>query len=245
LAPGIETYPLYSSYPNSIEARTGEPFGNIIGYAYKRAPDGQKVVGSDGSYQREDTVKVLGNVTPKWIGGLNNSFSFKGFTLSALVDFVQGNKITSSSKYQMVAKGIAAFTTQYAEHSEPLPGVVEVESGSEIKYEPNTKTVDRQTAWAGRAWGGIGEEFVLDGSYIMFREVILSYSFKSSLLRRLKFSNLRLSIVARNLFYIEEHMQGLGISPETNLNTSAGATGVEALSMPTTRSYGINLNFSF
>jgi len=245
LAEGIETYPLYSSYPNSIEARTGQAFGNIIGYGYKRAPDGQKIVVSDGSYQREDTVKVLGNVTPKWIGGLNNTFSYKGFTLSALVDFVQGNKITSSSKYQMVAKGIAAFTERYGEQSEPLPGVVAVEDGSEIKYEPNTKTVDRQTAWANRAWNSIGEEFVMDGSYIMFREVIFGYAFRPSFLKKIKFSSFRLSVVARNLFYIEEHMQGLGISPETNLNTSAGATGVEALSMPTTRSYGLNLNFTF
>jgi len=145
----------------------------------------------------------------------------------------------------MVAKGIAAFTTEYAEHSKPLPGVVEVANGSDLKYETNTKTVDRQTAWAGRAWGGIGEEFVLNGSYIMFREVILGYTFKPSFLKRIRFSSVRLSLVARNLFYIEEHMQDMGISPETNLNTSAGATGVEALSMPTTRSYGVNLNFTF
>ena len=123
--------------------------------------------------------------------------------------------------------------------------MVEVQSGNEIKYEQNTKTVDRQTAWAGRAWGGIGEEFVLDGSYIMFREVILGYTFQPSFLKKIRFSSFRLSMVARNLFYIEQHMQDMGISPETNLNTSAGATGVEALSMPTTRSYGLNLNFTF
>ena len=209
LAPGIVTYPLYSSYPNSIEARVGQPFGNIIGYAYKRSPDGQRIVGSDGSYQREDTVKVLGNVTPKWVGGLNNTFSFKGFTVSALIDFVQGNKITSSSKYQMVAKGIAAFTSEYGEHSKPLPGVVEVADGNGVKYETNQKTVDRQTAWAVRAWGGIGEEFVLDGSYIMFRELMLGYTFNSAFVKKIKFSSFRVSLVARNLFYIKEHMQGL------------------------------------
>ena len=37
----------------------------------------------------------------------------------------------------------------------------------------------------------------------------------------------------------------MGISPETNLNTQAGATGVEVFSLPTTRSYGLNLNFTF
>ena len=79
----------------------------------------------------------------------------------------------------------------------------------------------------------------------MFREALLGYTFQPSFLKKIKFSSLRLSVVGRNLFYIEEHMQGLGISPEINLNTSAGSTGVEVFSMPTTRSYGLNLNLTF
>ena len=118
-------------------------------------------------------------------------------------------------------------------------------NGNVIKYEPNTTLVDGQTAWSSRAWGQIGEEFVLDGSFVMLREVILNYSFAPSILGKTPFKNIRLSLVGRNLWYIEEHMQGLGISPETNLNTSAGATGVEVFSLPTTRSYGFTVNFTF
>ncbi|MEP7258850.1 MAG: hypothetical protein ABI687_10680, partial [Flavitalea sp.] len=245
LAPGVETYLLYSSYPNNIEARVGQAFGNIIGYGYKIAPDGQRIVGTDGGYMRDDTVRILGNVTPKWIGGLSNNFSYKGFSLNVLVDFVQGNQITSATKYQMVAKGIGAFTTSYREHSEPLPGVIEVDNGGSKTYEKNTITVDGQTAWAGRAWGERGEEFVLNGSYVMLREVLLGYTFQPAFIKKTPFASFRLSLVGRNLWYIEEHMQDMGISPETNLNTSAGATGVEAMSMPTTRSYGFTLNFTF
>jgi TonB-linked SusC/RagA family outer membrane protein len=246
LAPGVETYLLYTSYPSNIEARVGQAFGNIVGYGYKRAPDGQIVVGTDGGYMRDDTVRILGNVTPKWIGGLSNTFSYKGFSLSALVDFVQGNQITSSTKYQMVAKGIGAFTTKYREHSEPLPGVIEVDNGSGGKtYEKNTILVDGQTAWAGRAWGDRSEEFVLNGSFIMLREVLLGYTFRPTFIKKTPFTSFRLSLVGRNLWYIEQHMQDMGISPETNLNPSAGATGVEAMSMPTTRSYGFTLNFTF
>ncbi|MEO8110843.1 MAG: SusC/RagA family TonB-linked outer membrane protein [Ginsengibacter sp.] len=248
LAPGLETFPLYTPYnpSNNIEARVGQPFGNIVGYGFKRSPDGQKIVGSDGSYQRDDTLKVLGNVTPKWVGGLNNTFSFKGFSLGVLVDFVQGNKINSSTKYQMEAGGIGAFTEKYRDHSEPLPGVVEaIDANGNKSYSPNTQKIDGQTAWAYRAWGEIGEEFVLDGSFVMLREVILGYTLQPSFLKKTPFKSLRVSVAGRNLWYIEEHMQGMGISPEVNLNTQAGATGVEALSMPTTRSYGINLNFTF
>jgi TonB-linked SusC/RagA family outer membrane protein len=247
LAPGIETFFLNETgQAAQIEARTGERFGNIIGYKYKRAPDGQIIVGSDGSYQRGDELSILGNVTPKWIGGLNNTVFFKGLSLNFLIDFVQGNEITSDTRYRMVANGTAKFTEQYREHSEPLPGVVEVTDGDgNVTYAPNTIKVDGQTAWSYRAWGQISEEFVMDGSFIMLREVVLGYSLQPSLLERTPFKSIRLSIVGRNLWYIEEHMQDMGISPETNLNTKAGTTGVEVFSLPTTRSYGLNLNLTF
>ena len=248
LAPGIETFFLNETAQDAdIEARTGQRFGNIVGYKYKRSPDGQRIVAADGSYAREDNISILGNVTPKWTGGINNALTYKGFSLNVLVDFVQGNQINSDTKYRMVANGTGKFTEQYREHSEPLPGVVEVTdgNGNVIKYEPNTTLVDGQTAWSSRAWGQIGEEFVLDGSFVMLREVILNYSFAPSILGKTPFKNIRLSLVGRNLWYIEEHMQGLGISPETNLNTSAGATGVEVFSLPTTRSYGFTVNFTF
>jgi len=248
LAPGLETYLLYQTADvATIEARTGQPFGNIVGYKYKRAPDGQIIVASDGSYARENDLSILGNVTPKWIGGLNNNLSYKGFSLGFLIDFVQGNQINSDTKYRMVANGTGKFTERYREHSEPLPGVVEVKdaSGNVIKYEPNTILVDGQTAWSYRAWGQVSEEFVLDGSFVMLREVILGYTLQPSFLKKTPFKGIRVSVVGRNLVYLEEHMQGLGISPETNLNTTAAATGVETFSMPTTRSYGINLNLTF
>ncbi|MEO8764534.1 MAG: SusC/RagA family TonB-linked outer membrane protein [Ginsengibacter sp.] len=247
LAPGIETLPLYSGFPNSIEARTGEPYGNIVGYKYKRSPDGQKIVGDDGAYVKEDNVSVLGNVLPKWVGGLNNTFSFKKFTLNALVDFVQGNQITSFTRYSMTKTGTAAFTVEGREHSRPLDGVVEVKdvNGNVIKYEKNTQTVDGINYWARRAYDDIGEEFVMDGSYVMLREVILGYTFQPSLIKKTPFTGIRISLIGRNLFFIKDHMQGMGISPETVLNTQAGASGLETLSMPTTRNYGINFNFTF
>lgn len=247
LAPGIETLPLAYGEPNTIEARIGQPYGNIIGYKYKRSPDGQKIVGSDGAYVKEDNTSVLGNVMPKWTGGLNNTFSFKGFTLNALVDFVQGNQISSQTKYKMIASGNAAMTVEGREHSRPLDGVVENvdPTTGKITYAKNTQTVDGQTYWARRAWDGIGEEFVMDGSYVMLREVILGYTFQPSFIKKMRFTGIRVSLVGRNLFFIKDHMQGMGISPETILNTQAAYSGLETLNMPTTRNYGINFNFTF
>ncbi|MDH5605166.1 MAG: TonB-dependent receptor, partial [Cyclobacteriaceae bacterium] len=247
LAPGIETYLLVNNYPNNIEARPGHPYGNIIGYAYKRAPDGQMIVGSGGNLTRESEVSVLGNITPDWIGGLNNSFSYKGLSMNFLIDFVQGGEISSSTKYQMIAKGTSIITlegrrtrdTDDAGNQLPyvgvIPGVVEIldTEGNVTGYETNTKAVDGQTYWATRAWSSIGEEFVLDASYITLREVIIGYNFSEAILSKTPFTGINLSVVGRNLFYLEEHMQDMGISPESAPNTSAGAQGIESMSLPT------------
>ena len=259
LAPGIETYTLGNDAYASYEARPGHPFGDIIGYKYKRSPSGEKIVGSGGGYVREDVQSVLGNITPDWIGGLNNTISYKGLSFNFLLDFVQGKEINSGTKYQQTAKGTGVWTTEgrrlqdkdQAGNQLPLvgilPGVVEIVDGegNVTGYEPNTKAVDGQTYWANRAWSDIGEEFVLDGSYIMLREVMLSYSFKPELLGKVGMTGLTLTLVGRNLWYIEEHMEGMGVSPESAPNTSAGFSGSEVLSMPTTRTFGLNVKITF
>lgn len=259
LAPGIESLTLASGGGSTtIEARPGQAYGNIIGYAYKRAPDGQKIV-ENGYYQPTAVQQVLGNITPDWIGGLNNIFTYKGLTLNVLLDFVQGNEISSSTKYQMEAKGTGAWTTEGRREQDINPatgeqyplvgildGVVEVDDGSgNITYVKNDVAVDGQTYWAMRAWGNINEEFVIDGSYISLREIMLTYSFSPSFLKKTPFAGITLSAVGRNLLYLEEHMQGMGISPESAPNTSAAYAGTETISMPTTRTWGFNVKLNF
>jgi TonB-linked SusC/RagA family outer membrane protein len=260
LAPGIESYQLAAHYPNNIFANPGEAYGNIVGYATKKSPDGRLIVGSNGAYARESNVSVLGNITPDWIGGLNNTFWFKGFSLNVLIDFVQGGDISSASKYQMTAKGTGKFTEEGRRPQDTddqgnqlpyvgvLDGVVEVfaEDGiTVIGYEENTQAVDGQTYWASRAWGGPTDWFVLDGSYISLREVMLSYRFQPSLLDKTPIAGITISLIGRNLLYLEEHMEDMGISPEAAPNTEAGYAGIESMSLPTTRTYGINVKLTF
>lgn len=260
LAPGVETYTLAPSVAGgAIEARPGEPYGSIIGYKYKRAPDGQKIVSPGGSYVRESSVSIIGKITPDWTAGISNNITFRNLSLSVLVDMVQGKDIYSSSKYQMTAKGTGVWTIEGRRERDMddegnqlpyvgvLPGVQEIldEGGNVTGYEPNTVAVDGQTYWATRAWGGISEEFVVDGSFIMLREVMISYRLNPNWLRNVRIEGLTLSLVGRNLWYIQEHMMDMGISPETAPNTSAGFSGIDAHSLPTTRTFGLNVNVRF
>ncbi len=261
LSPGLETFLLVDGLPNDIEARVGEAFGNIIGYKYKRSPDGRRIVTPGGNYTREAELSILGNITPDWIGGLNNSFSYNGFFMNVLIDFVQGGELSSLTKYEMLRRGSALFTEEGRRPQDTdddgvqLPyvgvrdGVIEIfdaDGTTVIGYEENTQAVDGQTYWAASsAWSGVGEEFVLDASYITLRELILGYSFKSSMLKNTPFRGIRVSVVGRNLFYFQENMQDMGISPESAPNIAPGARGIESYSIPTTRTFGVNVNLTF
>src|SRR5690606_4350445 len=71
----VQTYNLIQNSGDlalsDIHAQVGAAYGNIIGRAYKRAPDGRKIVSPAGRYVPEDELSVIGNITPDWIGGLN------------------------------------------------------------------------------------------------------------------------------------------------------------------------------
>jgi hypothetical protein len=40
-------------------------------------------------------------------------------------------------------------------------------------------------------------------------------------------------------------MEDMGVSPESSPNTDAGYAGIESFSIPTTRTWGINLKLTF
>lgn len=269
----LQTYPLIQSSSGepglaNIEARVGEAYGNIVGYAYQRAPDGQKIVDGAGSYVRETKLSTLGNITPKWIGGLNNTFSYKGFRLNILLDFKEGGQIVSATKYEMTRKGLGAWTVEgrrpkeMYEQGDVIPagskigdqmpftgilaGVVATTDANGVTtYAKNTKAVPGMVYWANRAWNGISEEFVENGSYISLREVMLSYTLKTSLLKKTPFSSVTLSTYGRNLLYLQNGMGYLGLSPESAPNTAGGASGMETLTIPSTRSFGFNVKVTF
>src|SRR5690606_14931312 len=96
----------------SINATPGEAYGTIRGndFIYDEAT-GQKVVGSNGYYMTTSASNsVIGNVTPDWKGGINNSFTYKGFNLSFLIDIQKGGDIFSLDTWYGYATGLYDFT---------------------------------------------------------------------------------------------------------------------------------------
>ncbi len=262
LADGIETHELSRDRWGTIEARPGEDFGNIVGWVYKRNEKGEKLLDGMGSYQRDgNTTHILGNIQPDWLAGLTNQFSYKGVTVSALIDIKMGGEILSGTKYIQAARGTGRFTTDDVYKNEEglwvgvADGVMENDyyvddgSGNQVLHLAAGERSDIELPrwflagqWTRR---DIIEEFVLDASYVSLREVTLEYSFPKSLLSKLPFTNVKLAVVGRNLAYLVEHMEGLGITPEAAFNTQSGSQGSESYTSPSTRSIGFNVKLDF
>ena len=86
----------------SIGGQVGEPYGVIRGHAYVRDANGNRVLnvrtGSSydyAHYQRtSDSDIVIGDITD-WTGSVRNSFSYKEFNISFLIDIQSGGDFFS------------------------------------------------------------------------------------------------------------------------------------------------------
>lgn len=243
LSDDVESLTLLSQSYANIEARPGEPYGNIVGWAYLKNDKGEKILNEQGKPQKTATTQVLGNVQPDFLGGFYNKFSFKGISLGGLIDFRKGGQIFSHTRYRQMANGTGKFT-EHREEEMFYDGVIENPDGT---FRSNDVSVGFLNYHASRAWGNYGEEFVIDADYVALREATLEYAFNDKQLAKTPFSTLKLSLVGRNLLYLyrDPMFKAMGVAPETAFNNSTAAQGLESMTFPTTRSLGLNISLSF
>ena len=82
--------------------------------------------------------------------------------------------------------------------------------------------------------------FIYDNSYVKCREITFGYTFPEKMLGKFV-KALNVSFVARNPFIIWKNIPN--IDPDSGYNTSG--MGLEYGSLPSRRSYGINVNMKF
>jgi TonB-linked SusC/RagA family outer membrane protein len=231
-----------------VQHRTGQPFGVIAGWVQKRSPDGQLVFEENGAPVQSDMMEVIGNGIPDWTGGINNSITYRGFNLSALVDVRIGGDLYSGTNVRLTQWGLHKQSLQGRLGEEPLTvsGVIQAGtdgSGSPI-YESFEKTLS--PGEANNYWNQMGnrvqDHFIYDGSFAKLRQITFGYNFPSSILDRTPFTNLSLSFVGRNLSILWKNVDN--IDPESGYSSSNGQ-GLDYFGMPQSRTFGFNLRAGF
>jgi hypothetical protein len=83
----------------------------------------------------------------------------------------------------------------------------------------------------------------MDGSFIKLRQVTLGYSLNPKFLGKTPIKSIELSIVGRNLLTLLKRTDN--IDPEAGFSSVLSYAGIEGNSLPSTRTYGLNLNVKF
>lgn len=249
-----------------VIASVGQPYGTLFGNAFLRDAGGNIIVNSTGAPQTDPSKKVLGKYTPDWIGGISNTFSYKGLSLGVLIDASIGGSIYNGTYATGTYTGVLASTlpgrgaefggiSYYYPDNKKANGTVRVGNGAAaptgaVVYDdgivfngvnadgkPNEKVLPAQQYY--KSFRTIDEANIFDASYVKLREVKLSYNLPAKWIRPLNLQGVSVSLVGRNLLII--HRNVTDIDPEVAFNTGNGQ-GLESLSNPTTRSYGFNIN---
>ena len=88
----------------------GEAYGIFYGSRFLRDDQGRMVIGANGMPLQDPNDGIVGDPTPDWIAGLRNAFTYKGVTLSALLDVRQGGDIWNGTKGVMSNFGVHGQT---------------------------------------------------------------------------------------------------------------------------------------
>lgn len=109
----------YDGNAAQLRSIVGQPMGDFYAHPVSRADNGGLIVDPNGMYKVDpDTMVRIGNAMPKVVGGLINTFSYKGFSLSAVLDFRYGGYVMPTAINWMISRGLLEESLNYmdAEH---------------------------------------------------------------------------------------------------------------------------------
>lgn len=258
----------YVSGNVSIIGTKGGTTGDIWGYKLKRNPQCEVIIDATGLPARPSEIEYVACALPDWEGAFNTSVKYKNWSFAMQWDGKVGGKTYSQSHHKMseqghikeTLNGRKPGTSLYLDIDNPdiqalfkaqkitpvagvyciAPGVVDNGDGT---YSPNQKIVTIEAYYKEYYRIGNVETNTFDTSYLKLREVRIDYNLPKKWLKNTFISNATVGLYGRNLLCITDYPM---YDPETaSLDGSSFVTGVEVGTLPTTRSYGINLKVDF
>ncbi len=177
----------------------------------------------------DDDKYFAGSPMPDISGNFRNTFSYKGFSLSANFNFKSGNDMYNNTRAFAGASGAAIFSKLEDEIDDYW-----------TEENTNTNTPRPATGGAQANNNRDSDRFVEDASFIRLRNVTLSYTIPKDVLGNVE---ARIFVGGDNLLLWTDYS---GLDPEINAFGAANvATGTEFLSQGLTRTLKIGANITF
>lgn len=174
----------------------------------------------------------IGDRNPRWTGGLGNTISFKGFSLTGFFQFSYGNLALNSDRTFFERSGSTVDRNQYAYNLRrwTTPGQI-----TDIPKPFYGGTVNNVSGISASSQYATTDRFYEDASYIRLKNVSLSYDLPKSLLNAAKLRSVKFYVQGVNLLTISKYR---GVDPETLLTGDFGT-------YPQFKNYTVGVNVGF
>ncbi|NQX81778.1 MAG: SusC/RagA family TonB-linked outer membrane protein [Flavobacteriaceae bacterium] len=229
----------------SVVAAEGEAYGSIIGTDYVYDDNGNRIIGDNGYWLKTDRNEIIGNANPDWMGGITNSFRYKNFNLSFLIDIKKGGDIFSLDTWYGYASGLYPETVFINDLGNPVRGIGGGviltgvrEDGSENDTRVSFNSYDNPLGYRHAP----NSAHIYDASYVKLRELSFSYSFPEELINKIKLTSLSITATGKNLWII--HKNTPYSDPEAGLS-SGNIQGYQSGVSPAVKEFGFNLKLQF
>lgn len=191
----------------------------------KKNDAGQPILGDDNN----DQLKHVGNMNSKVYAGWSNSFRYKNFNLSMLIDARFGGKVISMTEATLDGWGVSQRSGEARD-----AGSITVDG---VSFDPRawyetTGASNFNSPYA-------NENYVYSATNIRLRELSFGYTFRNLLGNG---KNVTASIIGRNLFFLYKDAP---CDPDVSAGTGNGWQGIDMFALPTSRSFGLNLKLNF
>ncbi len=250
LAEGVDEIQLESGFSDiGSYAIVGDAYGAFYGTQWIHDDNGNIVINPATGLPYSDPLEGnIGNPFPDWLGGVRNTFSYKGFSLTALLDIRQGQSVWCGTYARLNRLGRTEESAD-RERMYVVPGVLatgeEADGTPIIGTETNNIEIsayDYFTKFVGDFGSVAKEQAVWDASWVRLREVGLSY--KINLRDKIPvIQTLDIGVTGRNLWLKTDYP---GVDPETSLlGAGSNINGWDYFNMPGTKSYIFTLKVGF
>lgn len=234
-----------------LYAETGKELGIFKAYVPLRDPaTGKIVVDNHGLPLKNPDQQIVGSMNYKYMMGINNTFRYKGVSLSVDLDIRHGGRMYSRTKSINYFVGNAIQTAYNDRNPWIIPNTV-VQSGKDAQSNPvyteNVTPLDATNIYNYWNNGGIdlGSGYLIDKSYVKLRSVVLGWDLPKKWLVHTFLTDVRVSVFGNNLM-LWTPSENTFVDPElTSFGNDLSGYYGEYSANPSSRKFGFNLTVKF
>ncbi len=220
---------------------TGNKLTNFVGYEYHQGDP--ILIDQDGNFDLKEPMDQIigGDPNPKFYGGMNQTFEYKGFSLGVFLSYTFGRDILNSYLNRRL-EYLFESTGDDGESKLAKRAIFDVEKlnywkrPGDIADYPTLSLVSRQRS--PYRFLDKNSMYIEDGSYVRIKTITFGYNFQPSVIRKLKLNRLRLYGVIDNV----HTFQRASIQDAEAVNAYGVYTG-DGYPIPMKFTFGLDLGF--